>query len=222
METNLGLPNKRTGKVRDIYDVQQPNGERALLIVATDRVSAFDVVLANGPRWQGCGAHADIEVLVRPLRRRHRPPSDLHGSGRRAGAERCRTRTARRARHAVPRGAGFAGGVHRPRLSGGQRLEGLPEQRRSVRHRIAGGSRQRRPPARTVVHAVHQGGHRPRREHQLRRRRRRRGRGNHALAQGEDLAALRLGAGTMRSSAASCWPTRSSNSARWRTATSPL
>ena len=53
METNLGLPNKRTGKVRDIYDVRQPNGERALLIVATDRVSAFDVVLANGPAGKG-------------------------------------------------------------------------------------------------------------------------------------------------------------------------
>ena len=53
METDLSLPNKRTGKVRDIYDVELANGERGLLIVATDRVSAFDVVLANGPPGKG-------------------------------------------------------------------------------------------------------------------------------------------------------------------------
>ena len=42
LETNLDLP-KFQGKVRDVYDL----GDR-LLIVATDRVSAFDVVLPNG------------------------------------------------------------------------------------------------------------------------------------------------------------------------------
>ena len=42
MEADLDLPLKR-GKVRDVYDL----GDR-LLIVATDRVSAFDVVLPNG------------------------------------------------------------------------------------------------------------------------------------------------------------------------------
>lgn len=42
-ETNLrGLPPPKRGKVRDIYDL----GE-AMLIVATDRISAFDVVLPN-------------------------------------------------------------------------------------------------------------------------------------------------------------------------------
>ena len=53
METNLNLPNRRQGKVRDLYDVELPDGEQALLIVATDRVSAFDVVLANGPAGKG-------------------------------------------------------------------------------------------------------------------------------------------------------------------------
>lgn len=53
METNLGLPNKRSGKVRDIYDATLPDGAEGLLIVATDRVSAFDVVLANGPAGKG-------------------------------------------------------------------------------------------------------------------------------------------------------------------------
>ena len=53
METNLRLPGRRQGKVRDLYDVSLPGGEQALLIVATDRVSAFDVVLANGPAGKG-------------------------------------------------------------------------------------------------------------------------------------------------------------------------
>lgn len=48
LETNLSLPNKRTGKVRDLYDCPLPDGKDGLLIIATDRVSAFDVVLSNG------------------------------------------------------------------------------------------------------------------------------------------------------------------------------
>ena len=53
MRTDLPLPGRRQGKVRDLYDVTLPGGEQALLIVATDRVSAFDVVLANGPAGKG-------------------------------------------------------------------------------------------------------------------------------------------------------------------------
>src|SRR6476660_10336581 len=44
LETNLsGLTLARRGKVRDVYDL----GEQ-LLIVATDRISAFDYVLGSG------------------------------------------------------------------------------------------------------------------------------------------------------------------------------
>jgi len=43
INTNLALPLFRRGKVRDIYDL----GDR-LLIVSTDRISAFDVVLPCG------------------------------------------------------------------------------------------------------------------------------------------------------------------------------
>ena len=53
LETNLPLSNRRQGKVRDLYDVRLPDGGEALLIVATDRMSAFDVVLANGPAGKG-------------------------------------------------------------------------------------------------------------------------------------------------------------------------
>ena len=48
MESTLDLP-KHSGKVRDIYDL----GDR-LLLVTTDRVSAFDVVLPTGIPDKGC------------------------------------------------------------------------------------------------------------------------------------------------------------------------
>lgn len=43
LSTNLPFPSFKKGKVRDVYDL----GER-LLIVSTDRISAFDVVLPSG------------------------------------------------------------------------------------------------------------------------------------------------------------------------------
>lgn len=53
LTTDLPLPNKRSGKVRDLYDVALPSGEEALLTIATDRISAFDVILANGVPGKG-------------------------------------------------------------------------------------------------------------------------------------------------------------------------
>lgn len=43
LTTSLGTCPKRSGKVRDIYDLTD-----SLLIIATDRISAFDVVMPNG------------------------------------------------------------------------------------------------------------------------------------------------------------------------------
>jgi phosphoribosylaminoimidazole-succinocarboxamide synthase len=49
LHTDLeGLTLHRRGKVRDVYDVQLPSGEAALLMIATDRISAFDYVLGSG------------------------------------------------------------------------------------------------------------------------------------------------------------------------------
>jgi phosphoribosylaminoimidazole-succinocarboxamide synthase len=47
-ETNLPLPLLKRGKVRDIYGVHDK-----LLIVSTDRISAFDIVLPNGIPHKG-------------------------------------------------------------------------------------------------------------------------------------------------------------------------
>jgi phosphoribosylaminoimidazole-succinocarboxamide synthase len=48
MTTNLPFPVRR-GKVRDVYDI----GDGKLLIVATDRISAFDCVMPNGIPGKG-------------------------------------------------------------------------------------------------------------------------------------------------------------------------
>ena len=53
MVTDLPLANKRQGKVRDLYDLILPDGGVGILIVATDRVSVFDLVLANGIPGKG-------------------------------------------------------------------------------------------------------------------------------------------------------------------------
>ena len=48
LQTNIAGVQPSRGKVRDIYDL----GDK-LLIVATDRISAFDVVMANGIPYKG-------------------------------------------------------------------------------------------------------------------------------------------------------------------------
>ena len=48
LETNLSLPLFKRGKVRDVYDL----GDK-LLIVSTDRISAFDYVLPCGVPEKG-------------------------------------------------------------------------------------------------------------------------------------------------------------------------
>ena len=45
VESRLPLPLRHRGKVRDLYDARTTAGRDVLLIVATDRVSAFDVVM---------------------------------------------------------------------------------------------------------------------------------------------------------------------------------
>ena len=49
LETSFdNLKPHRRGKVRDVYEVMLDSGETALLMVATDRISAFDYVLGSG------------------------------------------------------------------------------------------------------------------------------------------------------------------------------
>ncbi|MEM6551515.1 MAG: phosphoribosylaminoimidazolesuccinocarboxamide synthase [Planctomycetota bacterium] len=53
MRTDLPLPGKRSGKVRDLYRCRTTDGREALALIATDRLSAFDVVMPNAPAGKG-------------------------------------------------------------------------------------------------------------------------------------------------------------------------
>jgi phosphoribosylaminoimidazole-succinocarboxamide synthase len=53
LTTDLPLAGKRQGKVRDIYEAKTTDGGEALLIVQSDRISAFDVVMPNGIPQKG-------------------------------------------------------------------------------------------------------------------------------------------------------------------------
>ncbi|MGH7532301.1 MAG: phosphoribosylaminoimidazolesuccinocarboxamide synthase, partial [Gemmatimonadales bacterium] len=48
-ESRLPLPVLRRGKVREVYGVDPEH----LLLVASDRVSAFDVVMQESVPWKG-------------------------------------------------------------------------------------------------------------------------------------------------------------------------
>ena len=74
-----GVPCRR-GKVRDVYDL----GDR-LVIVATDRLSAFDWVLPTGIPDKGRVLTGTDAVLARPSRRAQ--PSAQHGCRPRCGAD---------------------------------------------------------------------------------------------------------------------------------------
>ena len=53
LKTELPLPGRRQGKVRDIYEAKTKDGQDVLLIIASDRISAFDVVMPNGIPQKG-------------------------------------------------------------------------------------------------------------------------------------------------------------------------
>jgi len=48
MQSDLPLPNHRRGKVRDVYDAATLDGAPVTLLIASDRLSAFDVVMPTG------------------------------------------------------------------------------------------------------------------------------------------------------------------------------
>ena len=59
-ETNIkSLPFLHRGKVRDIYAV----GDDKLLIIQTDRLSAFDVILPTAVPGGSCSRHCPISGL---------------------------------------------------------------------------------------------------------------------------------------------------------------
>ncbi len=53
LHCDLPLPRHRKGKVRDVYDATLRDGTPATLLVASDRLSAFDVVMPTGIPHKG-------------------------------------------------------------------------------------------------------------------------------------------------------------------------
>jgi phosphoribosylaminoimidazole-succinocarboxamide synthase len=69
-ETRLPLAGRRTGKVRDLYDLTPDlDGRPRVLLVATDRASAFDVVLPDAAPGKGRLLTATSLWWFRRLRR---------------------------------------------------------------------------------------------------------------------------------------------------------
>ena len=128
MSDAAALTHLTSGKVRDIYAV----GEDRLLLVASDRISTYDVVHPTpipdkGKVLTGLTAF----WLDQPGRGLRQPPRLLHGGP--GGV--------RRARDAGRAARDGAGRVRRARLHHGLGLEGLPGHRRRLRDRAAGRAR---------------------------------------------------------------------------------
>ena len=78
LETNVpGLKLRGRGKVRDIYE--DPRHPERLLIVATDRISAFDYILASGIPEKGRVLTQMTPVLARFTARYRAQSSAQHG-----------------------------------------------------------------------------------------------------------------------------------------------
>ena len=162
LETRLnGLAPHQQGKVRDIYDLGD-----TLLIVATDRISAFDYVLGSGipdkgkvltqlsafwfDRTRHIVPNHLIETDVRTFPATLRPFDDLLARPIDAGAE----------------DEAGADRVRGARLPVGLGLEGIPGDRRGLRRRAAGRPARVGPAAGADLHAGDQGSDRARHQHQ--------------------------------------------------------
>ena len=127
-----GLPCRR-GKVRDVYDL----GDR-LVIVATDRISAFDWVLPSGIPDKGRILYAVDAVLARFSQGR-RIISSAPMSRRWAPRLPAQAKASARPVDAGAQGGGGAVRVRGARLSRRLRLEGISQAEHGVRHSAAGG-----------------------------------------------------------------------------------
>ena len=112
-----GARHLHSGKVRDLYEL--PDG--TLLMVASDRISAYDFVPRHPDPRQGRDPHPDVAVVVRPAGRPGAQPRALH--------RRARTRSRGRA-VVCERLDDVPGRVRRPRLPDRLRAARLPRDRR--------------------------------------------------------------------------------------------
>ena len=144
-----GLTHLGSGKVRELFAVDTAAGEPALLLVASDRISAFDVIMPTEIPDKGAVLTAlslwwfdQLADLV------PEPPADREGRRVPAGAGAVR-RPAARPVDALPAPRHVPGRVRRARLPHRQRLQGLPGDRHGLRPRAARRAGRRQPAARS-------------------------------------------------------------------------
>ena len=153
------------GKVRDIYDCGD-----SLLMVASDRISAYDFILPDEIPHKGRDPHAHLRILVRALCRPHPQPHDLLRRGRPPRGVRALRRLPRRPLQCLVKKAQTVPieCIVRGYLTG-FRQEDLRPGRHRLRHQAARRAHRGLQAPRADLHPVHQGGaRRPRREHLLR------------------------------------------------------
>ena len=212
LSSDLALP-KQQGKVRDIYDL----GDR-LLLVATDRVSAFDVVLPTGVPdkgrtltqmsafWFEQTRGVVPNHMIRVIDSTENPDLPVALGPEYIG----RTMLVRKAEpirlEAIVRG-----------YLSGSGWRGLPGDGPDLRDPAAAGAAGIGSVAAADLHALHEGGRGARREHQLRRSGGLGGGGGGQHAEGAVAGALLLRAGAGRGRVASRLRIPSSSSAWWRT-----
>ena len=146
------------GPARSATCTPAPDG--SLMLVASDRMSAFDVILPTEIPDKGrvlTGLSRHWFATTGDIVRNHLISTETDDSG------------AARPDHDLPPDDGHPDRGGRPRLSRGIGLEGVPDERTRLRRRAPRGSRRERPAARADLHAGDQGrGRRARREHRLR------------------------------------------------------
>ena len=218
MSSSLALDHLASGKVRELYDA----GDGRLLLVASDRISAFDVVLPTPIPDKGrvlTALSLHWFALTDDIVRNHVISAQLSDfpEGARDPDLAGRALLVRRL-EMLPLECVVRGYLV------GLGLEGLRAHRRRLRHSAAGGPARGRQAAAHALHAVHQGHRGPRREHH--RRAGHRARRRAALSRGRARRRSRSTSAPRlpRWSAGSSWPTRSSSSgstatARWSWAT---
>ena len=121
----------KEGKVREIYD----NGD-SLIMVATDRISCFDVILHNEVTNKGTVLTQMSKFwfdLTKDILPNHMISVDVKDMPEFFQQEKFDGNT-----HDVPEAAYASDRVHRPRLHHRKRLGKLPEKRYRLRHPSAG------------------------------------------------------------------------------------
>ena len=161
-----GVRKLKSGKVREVFDL----GDR-LLFVATDRISAFDVIMPNGIPRKG-EVLTQISYFWFAQTEAFQPNHLLsRGDDPLPAQPSALCRATRPPDHDRQEGPAAGHRMRRPRLPRRLGLEGIPRAPNRLRHQAPARPGGILGTARAHLHARHQGRDRPRREYSVRARR---------------------------------------------------